>query len=87
MYVTITSKNHLKLVWIVGLIFLSVANGLSHLEAPYSRQVTSVSRAQRIGNVVNDWDFSWAETSIGTILLRTICEPWIPATDKDALRP
>ena len=32
-------------------------------------------------------DFSWAETAIGNISCLTSCEPWIPATNKDAFRP
>ena len=32
-------------------------------------------------------DFSCAEAAIGTICILTSCDPWIPATDKDAFRP
>ena len=63
-----------------------MGSGLSTLAALQSGHPIAVFRAHRIA-LLSMVETSHAETAIGTISVLTSCEPWIPATDRDAFRP
>ena len=62
-----------------------VGKGLSTLAAPQYGIQSLNSYEHKI--VVKGPVFLCAETATGTICILTSCDPWIPATDKDAFRP